>query len=304
MRNAATGETVWPEEWSLFTIVTSGYVDLTLNLAASLRKLGLHTRLTVYALDASSADRVRLAGLSVIRWGGRDALSEWSDYKTPGFAEVTAAKYEIALQLMAQSRTAFFCDGDIVWLRSPLAHLLAQVREGVDILMQLEPAQSDRPPAFNTGFWLARPTPRSTALISECLDVLRGRKFMCDQSCFNDARSRHAGASVAPLEPTLYPCGLLFGASLPLATQLSAIPGAYILHFNFNRGKESKLRDMRRVGATSNPSIASNALTRTVAAATSAFPADLAMSINRSTQRWTSGLGRTRVARLLRGHEQ
>src|SRR5262245_31675116 len=107
----------------LFTIATRGYAPFAANLHASLDRLGLGSALAAYAADDRLVDDLAALAIDARPLPNAQNLPNWSNHMAAGFAEITACKYVVARNIMAEGRSAAFVDGDIVFLRDPRAHL-------------------------------------------------------------------------------------------------------------------------------------------------------------------------------------
>lgn len=249
-----------PGDWPVantvvFTLATSGYVPFVLNLHASLAKLGFGAHLQVGALDDDALRLLSAAGVRCVRMSEREC-STWYDFKASGWGRVMAFKYDFALQTLAQGRNVLYCDGDIVFLKDPAAHLRAVVsRESPDLLTQFE-ADNHR---FGAGLWWAAPSSRTIDLFERVRAVLLSGASNSDQTTLNSQLSLVPGLRLSSLDPLAFPCGEDMRRHARLAST------AYLLHFNYNRGYDEKIRHIRQQSVLFHPALASHRRERVIA---------------------------------------
>jgi Nucleotide-diphospho-sugar transferase len=240
----------------MFTIATMGYGPFTLNLCASMRRVGIGNELVVYTPDRSLYDDLVSRNIRAVHLGDA-VLPDWSDHLAPGFNLIVALKFAIALEIMKSGRNAFFIDGDIVFLRNPREYLNEIVAKSAnDMIMQYETPQDD----YNTGFWFARPTQPVIGVLTEVQKQLSEQRYLCDQRCFNAIWKQFEGLSLQKLDVELFACGNQFLGNLTDAIQVidrSEAPfpfdKAYILHFNYLVGKDNKVNAIKKMNAVYYP---------------------------------------------------
>ncbi len=235
----------------MFTIATSGYLPFVLNLHASLARLGLGESLLVYALDDESHAELNAAGVRSHRFGLADYRAT-SPFRSEDFARIMACKYGAALEILAANRNALYVDSDIVFLRDPTDELHRRLAgSDADLLMQFETPKN----VFNAGFWLARPRPGVVTLFERLGEACRSGGD--DQDLLNQWQSEGPGVSIEPLDAELFACGNQFLGGLPVEQGGFSIDRskrpfpyreAYLLHFNYLIGEETKVRAMAQHG--------------------------------------------------------
>src|ERR1700733_6643294 len=83
----------------MFTIATMGYGPFTLNLYASMRRVGIGNELVVYTPDRSLYDDLVSRNIRAVHLGDA-VLPDWSDHLAAGFNLIVALKFAIALEIM------------------------------------------------------------------------------------------------------------------------------------------------------------------------------------------------------------
>jgi hypothetical protein len=234
----------------MFTIATAGYVPFVLNLHASLQRIGLGNQLVVYTPDRSVKRELSVMGVRSLCFG-HQCLPQWSDFKKPGFAEIVAYKYAVASEILSTGSNVLFVDSDIVFLRNPAKHLRDVIeRTSAHLIMQFESLKNQ----YNTGFWFARPEPLLLEVFRNMHDCLIVDKTVTeDQDRFNEIIRQRDKIRIHALDVELFACGDQFLECCSFAIDRSSNPfpinSAYLLHFNYLIGRETKVAAMKKHNA-------------------------------------------------------
>lgn len=227
----------------LTTLTNSGYLPYTRNLVRSLERLDLADKLIVFCLDDESARTLASEGARVHRLPTSDTVSELQRYKQGRFRDVVRYKFTILQELLGRGFSVLFTDGDVVFLRDPVAQLVREF-EGVDVLIQNDdPADSSNtlPRRINlcTGFFLVRPTRRTRRLFQPSRLT---SDHVCDQRYFNSVK-KQAG-EIRVLDRDGFPNGSWF-LHRPGEPSATSFDQANIVHFNW-LGAEDKIAAMKQ----------------------------------------------------------
>jgi hypothetical protein len=253
------GEPLLPET-VMFTTATAGYVPFTLNLHASLQRIGLGNQLIVYTPHRSVNWKLWARGVRSVVRAGSQPFRRWSNFNTPEFGKFMAYKWAVGSEILNTGRNALFVDGDIVFLRNPAKHLRdVMERTSAHLIMQFEFPKNE----YNTGFWLARPEPLVLEFFRNMQDCLTVDKTLTrDQQRFNEIIRERGKIRIQALDVELFACGNQFlgtSASSRYIIDRSSNPfpfdSAYLLHFNYLVGKESKVEAMKKYNAVFYPGL-------------------------------------------------
>lgn len=244
---------------SLFVTFTSlGYLDYTLNLIESVKRLGFSQSLVVFALDAEGYKALLAkaggAGVGVVYYRNRHDFREMQLFEGQQWHRVTSYKIEIVHRLLRRGHDVLFTDGDIVFLRDPRAFLKDRLGQA-DILVQDDSSnlRSGGAPATTilcTGFFYVRSNdktvdafhprhmrfPRWKAALRR---ILRpgGEVLFDDQRHFNNFIKHRVNVGVLPRG--LFPNGYYYLNEGELS------PECYLIHFNFLVGEAKRQRMIR-----------------------------------------------------------
>ncbi|MBK9239152.1 MAG: hypothetical protein IPL75_02565 [Acidobacteria bacterium] len=247
----------FPHNTEMFTLATSGYVPFVLNLHESLKRVGLGDHLVAYTLDDESDRALTVAGLTCRRFAG-GVERAWSNWRTTGFQKIMEAKYSVALNLLRAGRHVLHVDSDIVFLKNPMSYLQdVMARSSAHLVLQSESPQN----SYNAGFWFASPAPQVIEVFSDIQSTLRREEhWTCDQRLLNERVRQSNVLKTHALDPALFACGNQFleekrkrhfdPAGPPFDTE-----AAYLLHFNFIIGMETKVLAMKKHGALMFPGL-------------------------------------------------
>ena len=226
------------ENTVLFSITTAGYAVFTLNLHASLCKLGLGKSLVVFCLDNESNELLRNKGLCTVSYEELNTQS-WADFNSTGFAEIVSTKFTIASELMRKGLRPMYVDSDVVFLRDPVC-ILSDLLEHTeaDLVMQYEIPKQE----YNTGFWMCKPSELAIESFENIGLSLRNGKFTDDQDYVNQGYLKTGILKCHPLDYRTF----LSGAQIFASPTLSK--SAYIMHFNYVSGRDRKIHKMKKHG--------------------------------------------------------
>ena len=226
----------------MVTIATGGYVPFTLNLRASLQRIGLDNELVVYTPDRSVEQELSASGVRSLLFG-RQRYQRWSDFQTPEFAKIVAYKWAVASEILSTGSNVLFVDSDIVFLRNPAKYLRDTIeRTSAHLIMQIEVPKK----VYNMGFWFAKHEPSVLGLIRDMRDFLIvDKSSTADQNHFNEIIRERDGIRIHALDAELFACGNQFLSS----SNPFPIDSAYLLHFNYIIGKEKKVAAINKHNA-------------------------------------------------------
>lgn len=195
---------------------------LVANWLQSVRRVGLGAHVVLCALDAEAEAFGEHAAAVTMR-GDRfedGASPQIARYHAPGFRRVALAKLDAVHRLLAEGRTVLFSDADIVFLKDPRPHLVAQdadvvaqsdVRPGRNLSRPKRPWDRFKPlrrrlgSTLCSGFLRVRPTPATL----RAFDTSRpgtGR-YASDQPLLHDRLVWRGEASLALLPDDTFPNG-------------------------------------------------------------------------------------------------
>lgn len=227
----------------LFTITTSGYVPLTKNLLASLQAVGRNDAITVYCLDVEAVAQLKTV-TSRYELIEVDSIPAFAEFMGAGFNRIVAMKYLIALQAMEAGRIPLYIDGDVVVLKNPIPLMTEQLKNH-ELVIQVEVPKG----VCNAGFWMCKSTPKVIELFSKVLGDLQSGKLKEDQGRFNQYIAQYDTLSVCRLPVDQFVAGnLIFNNEYDK-------DNAYILHFNFTKGMQNKIEQMRDYGGIRDPNL-------------------------------------------------
>lgn len=239
---------------SLFVTVTSlGYLDYTLNLIESVKRLELSHHLVVFALDADGYNALLAktagAGVGVVYYPTRFAFREMQLFQQRQFHLITCYKIEVVHRLLRLGYDVLFSDSDIVLLRDPLSFLRDHLLQS-DMLVQDDSANlhlSGFPASTHlcTGFFYVE----SNAKTVDAFDprhmrfsrwkaslqrklLPRGKIKFNDQKHFNSFIKHRIDVSILPR--SLFPNGFYYYNRRELSSD------CYLIHFNYLVGDEKR----------------------------------------------------------------
>lgn len=234
----------------LVTVTNRGFLPYTVNLHASLQRIGIGSDLLVVTPDVGTAeDLAKEFGMSTATYLREDVSAPDSreSFMSPGWSKLVFIKVDVMSQLLRAGYSVVLIDSDTVVLRDPrprLWWLLEGPNSDVDMMIQQDHAVLQEH-YLCTGFMFVRPTPRSLQLFNTA--GLNPDAFSNDQIYLND-RMRALRVNFLPLPRLQFPNGYTFYSAMEAGEHgTREVEGAYIVHFNYVVGDE-KMRRMRQYG--------------------------------------------------------
>jgi len=231
----------------IMTVVTSGFIEMTMNLVCSWQRLSVQPSALFIALDHSSARQLRTRGFLVYEYDDRQATMAL-DYGTLQYQLLMLKRTFVVRHLLRLGYDVLVVDNDSVWLENPLP-LLAYVRGfGADAV-----AQPEADGRACLGFILVRASPASVAgwdFVARDLSqrMVRAARKGCfenidesDQVVFMEL-VQTGKLVVSVLSADHFPWGAKFFALNPSASY----PGVVVVHNNYIIGKQQKIARFRR----------------------------------------------------------
>ena len=238
----------------LFITLTSfGYLDYTLNLIESVRRLGLSNYLLVFVLDVEGYNALLSkaggTGVRVIYYPNRHNLSQIQRYLLDQWHFISSYKIEIVHRLLRLGYDVLFTDSDIVFLSDPRAFLQDHLPRS-DILIQDDSPNlhlSDSPATtyLCMGFFYVKSNEKTVEAFdarhmrfsiwwASLLRKLLSRKRIriSDQIHFNRFIKHRLNVSILPR--SLFPNGYYYYNRRELASD------CYLIHFNYLVGDEKR----------------------------------------------------------------
>ena len=241
---------------SLFVTLTShAYLDYTLNLIESVRRLGLSDYLLVFVLDIDGYNallsKASETGVHVIYYPNRYNLTGMQLFQQDRWHLVSFCKIEIVYRLLCLGHDVLFTDSDIVFLKDPREFLQNNILRS-DILIQDDSAnlESSRSPAMTylcMGFFYLKSSDKT-------VDVFKPRHWIfarlaaslwrmlqphskitiTDQKHFNKYIKHRLDIGILPRD--LFPNGFYYYNKDKIASD------CYLIHFNYLVGDEKRKR--------------------------------------------------------------
>lgn len=248
----------------ILTALTFGYRSIMMNWVCNLRELGI-SNFVIAALDEDLYKFAFTRGLptyyeSTATSGRHDAVNSDAAYGTPSFKEITKAKSRVVLRLLKLGLNVQWSDCDVIFFKNPLEHLWSH---NVDLVIQSNAPDNEPlngPRRLNSGFYLARSSPKVIEAFEDIVDYAR-RSKMSEQPCFYDVLCGKDGSNavgfdgcrykssvmVKVLPRELYPNGITNNIWNTENGRIpEKFPDLYILHNNWMKGSAGKRDRFRR----------------------------------------------------------
>ena len=235
--------------------VNSGYLALAKNWLCWAERIGF-THFILLAEDNFSAEALRSPAVPVIVRPHASYKKEAADYGSVEFQETMSYRTEFLLDVLTVGYHFLTADMDAIWLSDPLPHL----DRGADLS-----GQTHKKVKLSGGLVVVRATEAGRAFWKDVIRCQRNNaKFLAEhavgtyepslyteQYCINQlylTQPPPPAFTRTLLDPWLFPDGLSFFEQQQ-PQHAGVVP--VIVHNNWIRGSEAKLRRMREWGLTS-----------------------------------------------------
>ncbi|MEM1165356.1 MAG: putative nucleotide-diphospho-sugar transferase [Planctomycetota bacterium] len=251
------------------TFTNAGSLDMCINLIYSLRKSGVPLeQIEVHAVDQASAEALRELSVPLADRPVDEGDAEYSAYWTSGFAAMMHGKIHYIHDTLVAGRAVVYLDSDIVVQRS-IEHAIARYKDDFDILIQTDALDGPPDSELCAGFQVARPTSTAIAFYRICIERHLKRRTEepneGDQPTVNRVyRERATYPELADLRLRVLDVDQFAHGQVafktfslawrtasrfpPLAWLMAHAPRRVMIHNNYIRGREKKLRRFRRYG--------------------------------------------------------
>ena len=259
---------------SLITICNFGYRTITSNMLASLKKINLLEKMTVYCLDNKTQDY--LIGLypqcnyeTLVNTSSEELV----DFRRKGWNHIVYYKMKAIYFSLKKNDRVLFIDGDIVLYNDPLKYLESELKDK-DILFQTDIIISNElyhsyfetiskfktadelvkyfntcgylKPEANTGFMYIKSCPKTISFFNyNNIDI---ETFGCDQIYIND---RINNLNYGLLRVELFPTGLYIKSMYikVLKSSDDIEKKHFIIHFNYTLASYNKIDTIKKMNS-------------------------------------------------------
>lgn len=246
----------------IVTGVNYGYHEIMMNWVCNLRHLNI-SNFVVAAFDSELYEYAYTRGIStyleteVVQ--GHNATHSDAAYGTSSFKELTKMKSRVVLRFLKLGYNTIWCDTDIVLFKNPIEDMWSYK---ADLVIQTNAPDNEEENdlrRINSGFYLAKSNSR---VIRTFEDVVKyaAKSRMSEQPCFYDVicgkfgerrkgihRCEYEGMKLVLLNRDLYPNGVTKGMwEVAPGKILELFPELYIIHNNWVKGKDMKVRRIVR----------------------------------------------------------
>ena len=211
------------------TMTNNGYVDYTLNMLKSLKKIDLDQKILCVCIDNYSYDKLKDSYNAVVIDTKYDKFSR---YHKDDFFEISKFKFFIVCELLKKGYNILFTDGDIFYKKNPINYIDNILKDkNIDVVIQNDDGNNNDNDHnyLCTGFYFVKSTPKNIELFN--LSKYQDNKISCDQTLFNKFIKPNLNYAVLPL--SLFPNGCTFYKCGNKDEQ-------YLVHFNYVVGHEKK----------------------------------------------------------------
>lgn len=237
----------------IISTANAGYADLAHNLLTNAQRVLKNHRVVFYCMDKALFDRLKhfASDRIEIRLFTTSCATEFRDYNSGGFQEITHVKLQVAASALAEFGFIHFVDADVVFLREPTPDYHARYAE-YDIVFQRDMAPCEGG-AYSTWTCVGDMVLRNTEATRKHLKTLlehAAKTGMNDQECqrlmfqiagVTDIREYpHAKFTEFPIED------FALGWVADNATHL--VPNLMVFHANCVMGKQAKINLLKKVG--------------------------------------------------------
>jgi hypothetical protein len=237
----------------IVALTNAGYVDYTINLYHSMKKIGLHTALLVFSLQQEAVDKLAAAGIPSVLFDDGSPAGFYSIHDK-GFSVVTTAKLKVVHLLLSRGYKVLFTDGDVVWLKDPLPFLQSAITDSPPVdavfMCDIEKREDEKNQDVNTGFFFMRPSPRAVHLlqperVNTILTLSKDEGRVLNDQSYVRSNILQDGVPFRTLPLKLFPNGAFWMANRVAvgggtAAASSMLDGAFVVHFTHMEGDQKR----------------------------------------------------------------
>lgn len=238
------------DNFALLTLTNNGYREYTDNMIESLKRLGLEEIINVYCIDEEAYEYFKNRRpnnkVFLIKNLYGKKVSEFTPYQEGDWEDIVYNKLNIIRDNLKKGINIIFVDGDIVFLKNPIARLKELIRNNVGKTSIFQNDAEEGNGATNnlcSGFMFIKAEPIMETLMNpfdKKFEVegqvinFRKRFIICDQLYFNSIKNMFNYSTFNVEE---FPNGFHWKR---LRDKPNFDP--YIIHFNCMIGHEKKER--------------------------------------------------------------
>ncbi len=174
-------------------ITNKGALLMALNLIEYLKEFGNTKEYVVYCLDSYSSTYCEKNQIPFVDYSDKsNCTTNYSNYNTTGFRDITLNKFYIWLELLKKYDTVFYIDADIVVFENPFSDIENYLKS-YDII--IHPDDPNNPYGWMcTGYICMNNTPKTVKFLEMCIEEatlrIKNEKensyYYNDQITFND----------------------------------------------------------------------------------------------------------------------
>jgi hypothetical protein len=225
------------------TVTNSGYLLYTMNMLKSLAPFGLDRKILVVCIDKKANITFSKLGYNTFCIDDNE-LGKFCPWNSKGYDKICYLKLELIYRILTLNKNVLLIDGDIVFLRNPLPHIIEWTHNTTfNVWVQNDSQDNKDITNMCTGYMYIKSNERLIELY-DCVSELGQRKYMTcaldnnDQSYFNNFVK--PGCVMEPLPLELYPNGRVF-----YEKSNTLLNTAILVHFNWIKGhlKMAKMKE-------------------------------------------------------------